>query len=992
MASFHPRVERSSTKPVALTRGLSQNQCREPDGQDPRGLGVLPAVDGLRGRLGTMEMERTDPAHPIRWSTRVDVGLVFLVLTVSVCVASFAARNSDLWLHLATGRLISSGDLPWGGEPFTFTASSNRWANHSWLFDLVVYWGHEHLGGPWLVAAKALMVAGTAALMVAAAGGARWISAGCVLLGVLAMSPRLLLQPAVGSYFLLSACLACLIQGRWLALVPVMVALWVNLDAWFILGPILVLLFWFGRFWERAPSSPWPSWLIPATLAACLMGPHHVHALSLPMELDPAVWAGPFASDPRIASIFAPPGLHGGYNASAWAFEILLALGGASFLARPSAARTGRGLVWIVFASLAVWQARLIPLFAVVGAPIAAANWIEAFPVAVESRWGRVLAVVLAAVALPLALSGWTTGIHVRDRGLAWNLHPDAGLVRAATECRRFLPGTRLFNSHPELGHYLAWHAPEIRYAIDSRLPLFTRHAADYEAACASLGLIGQSVGEAVPVGADVLAVWDPDPARVAKAARVSDAWKLAGIEGSVILLARTSTRPRDGFSPSREAFAGSSALPVPGDGPASLSEVGTPQWWPRGALEVGSWQSSEAILFLRLAEGDSGQRMPWQLLAIRAARSGTEADPSDPSAWLAMGRAYLSLGTGGWERELGSESTPLEHFRFIQATAALSQAAALNPGSMAARDSLSRLFARRNILDLAARHGREVHRLAIRQGRAPGETAGDYQSRLGRAKDWADSLDESLFEAENQFLVRTAGQTGDPLARARVAVRLGLVAKAIDILVTTHPDLYGAVGVGLLADLLLQTGQSAECRILLDRPELKQNPDVLGVYNLPRKSTTSGARIPHRIHAYDWLDACASAAAGRYAVALESIDRIIARTRTEEVRMLPGLSRGAAALAASDIALGASPGQPLLRLAGVGEQKSLADYVDVLRHLTGTRADLATLAGILDCERGERVGALDRLSGAMAAEASLPPVGVETLAARYHRELVSAR
>lgn len=937
-------------------------------------------------------MAESNPAPPIRRPTRVDGGLVVLVLAVAVCVASFAARNSDIWLHFATGRLIASSELPWGAEPFTFTAGSSRWVNHAWLFDLVAYWGHERAGGPWLVAAKAFMVAGTAALMIAAARGPAWITAGCVLLGVLAMAPRLLLQPVVVSYFLLAACLACLIQGRWLALVPVMVALWVNMDAWFILGPILVLLFWVGRFWDRAASTPWPPWLIPATMAACLMGPYHVHAFRLPMEFDPAVWAGPFASDPRMASIFAPPGLFGGYNPSAWAFEVLLALGGASFLARPSAARTGRGLVWIVFASLAVWQARLIPLFAVLGAPIAAMNWSEACPGAGESRWGRGLALVLGAISLLLALLGWTTGIHVRERGLAWSLHPDAGLVRAAAECRQFSPGTRLCNSHPELGHYLAWHAPTIRYAIDSRLHLFTRFAAEYEASCASLGLGGQPPGEIAPINADVVAVWDPDPARVAKAAKVSEAWKLAGIEGGVILLTRKDAALREDFSASREAFAGSSALPVPGDGPPTLAEVGTPQWWPRGAREAGSWQSSEAALFLRLADVDSGQRMAWQLLAIRAARSGVEADASDPSAWLTMGRAYLSLGTGGWERELGSESTPLEHFRFIQATAALSQAAVLNPGSMAARDSLSRLFARRNILDLAAKHGREVFRLAVRQGKVPGETVEDHQSRLGRAKDWADSLDEFLFEAENQFLVQTAGLTGDPLARARVAVRLGLVAKAVDILATTHPDLYGAVGVGLLSDLLLQTGQVAECRLLLDRPELRQHPDVLGVYNLPRKATPAGARIPHRLHAYDWLDTCAAAAAGRYPAALESLDRIIARTRSEEVRMLPALSRGAGQFLACDIALGANPWQPLLRLAGVGEQRSLADFVEVLRQLAGTRADMATLAGILECERGERVGALTRLAEAMAVEVSLPPVGGESLAARYHRELESAR
>ena len=53
-------------------------------------------------------------------------------------------------------------------------------------------------------------------------------------------------------------------------------------------------------------------------------------------------------------------------------------------------------------------------------------------------------------------------------------------------------------------------------------------------------------------------------------------------------------------------------------------------------------------------------------------------------------------------------------------------------------------------------------------------------------------------------------------LSLRRVAAELGLTQKALDILLASHSDLWPRVG--LLADLLLQTGQIAECRTLLDR------------------------------------------------------------------------------------------------------------------------------------------------------------------------------
>src|SRR5207245_2933561 len=76
----------------------------------------------------------------------------------------------------------------------------------------------------------------------------------CTALAILAMSPRLLLQPACLSFFFLGLTLWWLWRGQTAAETPVtfgrdvkrygplllLFALWANLDSWFLLGPLLV--------------------------------------------------------------------------------------------------------------------------------------------------------------------------------------------------------------------------------------------------------------------------------------------------------------------------------------------------------------------------------------------------------------------------------------------------------------------------------------------------------------------------------------------------------------------------------------------------------------------------------------------------------------------------------------------------------------------------------------------------------------------------------
>src|SRR5437763_12151986 len=91
-------------------------------------------------------------ARPSRWGGRVDVVLAGLVLGCAFLAGSFVARNSDLWLHRAAGRLIASGEYHFGTDPFAYTTAGRYWANHAWLFDLGLYVAFGWFGGAGVVA------------------------------------------------------------------------------------------------------------------------------------------------------------------------------------------------------------------------------------------------------------------------------------------------------------------------------------------------------------------------------------------------------------------------------------------------------------------------------------------------------------------------------------------------------------------------------------------------------------------------------------------------------------------------------------------------------------------------------------------------------------------------------------------------------------------------------------------------------------------------
>ncbi len=499
------------------------------------------AADGVQPEAPPAPPPLTPEEKYLSWRRLLDGALVAVVLLFAFELGLFPARFSDLLLHRAVGRAVAHGQFDFRSDPFTFTAEGSRWVDHSWLFGVFAYGMHQ-LGG-WgdsaLIFMKALLLAALAELMLRTArrpDRTLWLPAVCTALALLALSPRATLQPVSVSYLFLGLTLYLLdlprrklagagegarLPGwnvRWF--VPLVCALWVNVDAWFLLGPAAVALYLLGELLEgrRAPKGSVANLaaVLAVSVAACLANPYHVHAFTLPDQLGLSPAARELAGERLLGDVFASPWEEAHFipevnrSLAGAAYYPLALLGLVSFVVAPGSLRSWRGPVWLGFFLLSAWHGRAVPFFAVVAGPVTALNLLDAspgvtgVPADADRRRRqlvlRVLTLVVGVAVLAGGALGWLhsplrgTDTGSDSRRLGWWTDFDPALEKSARQVadwreHKLVPEeSRWFSPSPSAVNYLAWYAPGARGFFDNRLSLYPAGVAtDYLAARAAL-------------------------------------------------------------------------------------------------------------------------------------------------------------------------------------------------------------------------------------------------------------------------------------------------------------------------------------------------------------------------------------------------------------------------------------------------------------------------------------------------------------------------
>jgi hypothetical protein len=479
------------------------------------------------------------------WFSGADFLLAVLVLVLAFLLASFVARNSDLWLHLATGKRLLAGEYKPGTDPFSFATADRPWVNHSLLFDISVYLLYGG-NGVLLVVLKALAVVAAFGLLIGIRRSrySLWPWAAVAGTAVVAAAPRLILSPFVGSVFFLAVTLFLLFRmkhkpGSWRFPIAIGVTfwLWANTDQWFFLGPLVLALVLIGevlqaQFAKREDSAeeeplgklPEVSVLAKALaigVLACMLSPNHIRVWELPFELTGMPGAN---LDVRLKGLLLKPlnedfyvdrpvGYSLGHNINGLAYALLFVGGGAALGFAGSQFRFAHLTLWIGFAALSLATIHAIPFFAIVAVPLIAGQlntlssrftlktWDDQTSrlLLLGSGGGRVFVILLAIAGCVLAWPGWmhpTTGNEAYTRRVAWGVEPDAGLQRGAEQLQAWRASGQLpAEAHGlvtslDLANYCAWFAPLEKVYCNSRYNYHRPELSTLITCRAGLGLV----------------------------------------------------------------------------------------------------------------------------------------------------------------------------------------------------------------------------------------------------------------------------------------------------------------------------------------------------------------------------------------------------------------------------------------------------------------------------------------------------------------------
>ncbi|QJX00664.1 hypothetical protein FTUN_8296 [Frigoriglobus tundricola] len=448
----------------------------------------------------------THSAEPSRARLGV-VALVALVAALAVVLASGPARQFEVWSHLARGRALVEGRPQPARDPGLFSPADEGNAHTAALYDLSLYAAYASLGGAGVTALNAGLAGALAVVAFLTGRTAGRATPGCIgtLLTLVGVAPWFGITPRLPSYLFLALLVLLLRNVRSVAPgagtgragwpVPVLIAVWANVDRWVVLGPLTVGLFAAGELFRgRGRVARSLGGVFLAALGASLLSPNHVTVW------NPAHTLGWEAPGPSL-SPFWPAWYRSGPPAVSAAYAVLVVFGLVAFRRDPEA-RTWAPLWVVLLAAGAVWPVAA-PFFAVVAGPVCAFGLSVVGPPPADAPRKRrrvlrlarggagLLPPVAAAALLVAAWPGWVVGPpYGRPE---WVLDTDDSLRDAVQEVARWR-GLGLFGPDecgltlsPEVADYWSWFAHGSRAAG-------TERSGGLDFATVRAGLLGEPV------------------------------------------------------------------------------------------------------------------------------------------------------------------------------------------------------------------------------------------------------------------------------------------------------------------------------------------------------------------------------------------------------------------------------------------------------------------------------------------------------------------
>ena len=430
---------------------------------------------------------------PARRSRQVAHGLLVATLVAYGVDAALEQLTAsvDLWWHLATGRWIVEHLQVPRRDVFSYTVEGAPWIDPEWLSQVLLFALFRGGGGTALAVFK--LVVTPVFLLIAVWAGRR--RSGSLLFSVAAGIAAALLcrqfldiRPDLFLFVGTAVVLAIVHAYRRgarpaiLVLLPVTMALWVNLHSSFIFGLGMIGLFAAAELAKaalRLPDDPLSighagrlAIAAAAAGAACLLNPEHAGALTFPFFIlrpEAAAWRSQTVE-------WAPPVLFRdlAFNPAffGWLLVAAALLALTVLITRPRRFDVSDTLLVVATAAMALRARRFVPLVGLVSIPFLAHGLAVLCPWAAEARRPRTAAAVAVLCVAALGWLFWTAAPEVRRarrEGLFERMIDVTYFPRDAVDFLRLnpLPG-RLFHLF-SWGGYLAFELSDRKVFIDGR-------------------------------------------------------------------------------------------------------------------------------------------------------------------------------------------------------------------------------------------------------------------------------------------------------------------------------------------------------------------------------------------------------------------------------------------------------------------------------------------------------------------------------------------
>ncbi len=198
---------------------------------------------------------------PKRLFTRLNnllPSLLTVILVFFVIIqASSGIFDTDIWLHLKTGKLIVRNLQVPHVDPYSFTTSGIRWINHSWAFQVFVYLTYRFFNLNGLILLQTLLVAlSFLVLFFIGFRDKRYAISASILsvLVIFATRSRFNLRPDMLSLFFFGIFLHQLKfakESNRIYFLAILQLIWVNCHGYFFLGPLLIFLYLIAELLRR---------------------------------------------------------------------------------------------------------------------------------------------------------------------------------------------------------------------------------------------------------------------------------------------------------------------------------------------------------------------------------------------------------------------------------------------------------------------------------------------------------------------------------------------------------------------------------------------------------------------------------------------------------------------------------------------------------------------------------------------------------------------